>query len=174
MRLFRPGIYNLAAGYVELSRLPRTTLLFRPLGLTSSAVLVAADGRVAPICGGTVIRITPMLSLTRPVADVRNHESGFSLFPRGKGRVRKIQNGNRKDSKVAVLQMHRLLQIDGSLRSIKFPGRPIRVAHRHPRFLNMICMFVQPLRLIRLKVEWVGANKQSRCWVPLNRKRGAH
>src|ERR1700735_1229085 len=62
----------------------------RPLPPASSAVISSTETRVHPIRGRPIIRLAENVSLVRTVADVRNHESGFALFSRWKGRVREI------------------------------------------------------------------------------------
>src|SRR5277367_2981044 len=100
LRLFQTAIFYAGIDHVEFRIFPGTHSQIRTLAPASSAVISSADTRVHPIGGRPVIRFAQNVSFARTVTNVRNHESGLALFPRRKGRVGKIQNGNGKNSKV--------------------------------------------------------------------------
>src|ERR1700735_402937 len=106
LRLFQAAVYHACVRYVELRIFPRTHSQIPSLAPASSAVISSTYRCVHPVRGGPIVRFAQNISLARTVADIRNHESGLALFSRRKGRVRKIQNRDRENPKVAVFQMY--------------------------------------------------------------------
>src|ERR1700735_3518143 len=90
LRLLQAPVYYACVRRVELRIFPWAHSQVRSLPPASSAVISSTETRVHPIRGRPIIRLAENVSLVRTVADVRNHESGFALFSRWKGRVREI------------------------------------------------------------------------------------
>src|ERR1700675_1222648 len=82
---------------------PGTHAHIRPLAPASLAEIIGAQARVSPVSRRPIDTFTEYKSLSRTVTDFGNQEPRIPPVLRGKGGVRQIENGNRKEAKIAVL-----------------------------------------------------------------------
>ena len=109
----------------------------------------------------------------RCVPQFGNQESGIAALLGGNRGEGQVENRDRKEPEVAVLDAHGLFNSHRRGRRIEFPNRVTGFADRQPRFVDAIGIFVEPIRFFRFEIERIGADKERRRGAPLHGERPA-
>src|SRR6185437_4300746 len=102
--LFESAINYAKVGGVNARAFPRPHTKLPLLAPSARAEIGRAEGGIHPVHGRPIKR----------VADIGDHEARFAAFFGGKRGVGQVQDGNRKNAKISVLEVNRFLQPDGS------------------------------------------------------------
>src|SRR6185437_1350803 len=112
--LFESAINYAKVGGVNARAFPRPHTKLPLLAPSARAEIGRAEGGINPVHGRPIKRVAEHDALLRCVADIGNHEARFAAFFGGKRGVGQVQDGNRKNAKISVLEVNRFLQPDGS------------------------------------------------------------
>ena len=172
--LRKAAVHHSEVAHIEPGIFPRTHPDISRFAPAAFAEIGGAHSCVGPVRGCPIESFTQDEAFSIAVADVWNHEPGITPALGRKSGIGQIKHGDRANSEVAVLEMDRLPQVNGCDRRIKLPRWLVRVAHREPRFVDSICVLVDPFSFLGFEGQRIGADEERGRRAALQGERGAH